>query len=325
MPFVKIQKNKAYFKRYQVKFRRRREGKTDFYARRRLIVQDKNKYSTPKYRLVVRFTNQTVICQIAYATTKGDHVICSAYSSELPRYGLKVGLKNYAAAYCTGLLCARRLLHSKGLAEAYPGVEEVDACFKTTTGYGETGKPKTHFVADLDEERRPFRCYLDVGIRSTTTGARVFGALKGAVDGGLDVPHNEKRFPGYDHEAKKYNPEMHRERIFGQHVAEYMTQMQEKDAERYKAHFNQYIAFGIEADQLEDLYEKVHEAIRADPARKEKAAWDGDRVKYKNPAKKSLAERRGRIQQKRDWLARKNAAEAEELDMEEDSDVEESD
>lgn len=37
--FVKVQKTKAYFKRYQVKFRRRREGKTDYRARKRLISQ----------------------------------------------------------------------------------------------------------------------------------------------------------------------------------------------------------------------------------------------------------------------------------------------
>ena len=36
-------------------------------------------------------------------------VVCAAYSHELPRYGVKVGLTNYAAAYCTGLLLARRV------------------------------------------------------------------------------------------------------------------------------------------------------------------------------------------------------------------------
>jgi len=43
MGFVKIVKNKAYFKRFQVKFKRRRECKTDYAARKRLILQDKNK------------------------------------------------------------------------------------------------------------------------------------------------------------------------------------------------------------------------------------------------------------------------------------------
>lgn len=29
--------------------------------------------------------------------------------------------------------------------------------------------------------------------------------MKGATDGGLDVPHNEKRFPGYDRDTKSYD------------------------------------------------------------------------------------------------------------------------
>lgn len=123
-PFVKVLKSKAYFKRYQVKFRRRREGKTDYRARKRLICQDKNKYNAPKYRLVVRFSNRYVNCQIAYATIEGDKIMCQANSRELERYGLKTGLKNYAAAYCTGLLCARRLLQKLGLDETYAGEEE---------------------------------------------------------------------------------------------------------------------------------------------------------------------------------------------------------
>uniref|UniRef100_A0A5F9DQG3 Large ribosomal subunit protein uL18 n=1 Tax=Oryctolagus cuniculus TaxID=9986 RepID=A0A5F9DQG3_RABIT len=106
MGFVKVVKNKAYFKRYQVKFRRRREGKTDYYARKRLVIQDKNKYNTPKYRMIVPVTNRDIICQIAYARIEGDMIVCAAYAHELPKYGVKVGLTNYAAAYCTGLLLA---------------------------------------------------------------------------------------------------------------------------------------------------------------------------------------------------------------------------
>uniref|UniRef100_A0A9J7XKT8 Ribosomal protein L5a n=1 Tax=Cyprinus carpio carpio TaxID=630221 RepID=A0A9J7XKT8_CYPCA len=63
MGFVKVVKNKAYFKRYQVKFRRRREGKTDYFARKRLVIQDKNKYNTPKYRIIVRLSNRDIVCQ----------------------------------------------------------------------------------------------------------------------------------------------------------------------------------------------------------------------------------------------------------------------
>src|SRR4051812_8768233 len=64
MGLVKVVKNRAYFKRFQTKFKRRREGKTDYYARKRLTVQDKNKYNTPKYRLIVRFTNKDIIAQV---------------------------------------------------------------------------------------------------------------------------------------------------------------------------------------------------------------------------------------------------------------------
>ncbi len=99
---MKVVKNKAYFKRYQVKSKRRRrkllmifitsidlfgilEGKTDFYARHALIHQDKNKYNTPKYRLIVRITNKDIICQVR--TTKfhcacDDVIYISVISSE---------------------------------------------------------------------------------------------------------------------------------------------------------------------------------------------------------------------------------------------------
>jgi large subunit ribosomal protein L5e len=74
----------------QVKYRRRREGKTDYRARLRLVKQDKNKYNTHKYRLVVRFSNKDTTCQIVYSTIQGDVVVAAAYSHELPEYGLKV-------------------------------------------------------------------------------------------------------------------------------------------------------------------------------------------------------------------------------------------
>jgi len=43
------------------------EGKTDYYARKRLVIQDKNKYNTPKYRMIVRVTNRDIICQVSSA------------------------------------------------------------------------------------------------------------------------------------------------------------------------------------------------------------------------------------------------------------------
>ena len=110
MPFVKIQKNNVYSKRFQVHFRRRRLGKTDYYQRKRLILQRKNKYNTAKWRFVVRRTNQKIICQVVWSTIDGDKVKCQADSSELKKWGVTAGLTNFSAAYATGLLTSRRLL-----------------------------------------------------------------------------------------------------------------------------------------------------------------------------------------------------------------------
>ncbi|GAB6021962.1 60S ribosomal protein L5 [Chamberlinius hualienensis] len=284
MGFVKVVKNKQYFKRYQVKLKRRREGKTDYYARKRLVVQDKNKYNTPKYRMIVRFTNRDIICQIAYARIEGDVIVAASYAHELPRYGVKVGLTNYASAYCTGLLLARRLLKKLGLDNLYVGCEDA------------TGEE--YSVEDIEGKPGAFRAYLDVGLARTTTGARLFGAMKGAVDGGIDIPHSTKRFPGYDGESKEFNAEVHRKHIFGQHVAEYMRKLIEEDEDAYKRQFSQYVKLGLTADDVETLYKKAHAEIRANPEHKPSEKDHSKVVKKRwNKAKLKLADRKNRVEQ----------------------------
>lgn len=161
----------------------------------------------------MRFTNRDVICQVIYATIAGDITICAAYAHELPKFGMKAGLTNYAAAYATGLLCARRLLTKYGLAETYEG---------NTENIGED------YNVEAEGDRRPFKCFLDVGLVRTSTGARVFAALKGAVDGGLDIPHNDKRYAGYDLQDKSLDSETLERYIKGGVVAEYAEEMQEE-------------------------------------------------------------------------------------------------
>lgn len=301
MGFVKIVKTTAYFKRFQVKFRRRRECKTDYYARKRLIIQDKNKYQTPKYRFVVRFTNKDVICQIFSADLTHDVCIASAYAHELPRYGLKVGLTNYAAAYATGLLLARRVNAKFKL--DYEGNTEING--------------EDFNVEPNADGPKPFKALLDVGLARTTTGARIFGALKGATDGGLDIPHNERRFPGSsrDEDSKEwsYDPEVHRKYIFGGHVADYMKKLKDDDEDKYKRQFARWIAAGaIDHKKLEALYKSVHAAIRKDPTKKRAATERGlfkTSAKPKDPkktfakkrfqpSKRAVEQRKSRIKQK---------------------------
>lgn len=275
--------------RFQPKMRRRRQAKTDYQARRTLIWQDKDKYNAPKYRFVVRITNRTVICQIVSSKIIGDEVLCAAYSNELPRYGLETGLTNYAACYATGLLLARRLLKKLGLDEQYQGVEEV------------TGE---WFCSEMEDEegKNPFTAVLDVGLRPTTTGARVYAAMKGAVDGGIAIPHTDsgKPFPGWykdeENAQEVFESDVVRKYIFGGHVAEYMTKLQDEDEEKYEKQFGQYIKKGVSADGLEDLYTKVHAAIRADPSSRPKKVADKAQVsKFAHRGKLSLIERRDHV------------------------------
>merc|ERR1712155_215398 len=117
-------------------------------------------------------------------------------------------------------LLARRVLKKLNLDGAYAGCTEVDG--------------EVFCVEDNDDGPGAFRACLDVGLARTSTGAKVFAAMKGAVDGGLDIPHSEKRFPGYDAESKELNADVHRAHIFGGHVADYMRHLIEEDEDAYK-------------------------------------------------------------------------------------------
>jgi large subunit ribosomal protein L18 len=133
--------------RYFVPFRRRREGRTDYYKRTALVVAD-----AP--RMVVRRTNRHVIIQLVTAHMDGDRTLVAANSAELEQYGYKGSTSSTPAAYLTGMLFAVK------------------------------AKKANHE-----------RAILDIGLSRATKGARVFAALKGAVEAGLDVPHGEEILP----------------------------------------------------------------------------------------------------------------------------------
>jgi len=216
---------------------------------------------------------------VSYATIIGDRCVCAAESTELANYGIPCGYKNYSAAYATGLLIARRLLKKYGMDGDFKGKEEIDG-------------DEYHVEEEETEvEKRPFKCILDVGIQNTSVGVRVWGALKGAVDGGLHIPHKIRNFPGYEPPTDKgaeptYEAEAHKARIFGEHVSEYMSSMAEEDPTKYEAHFAKYIEAGKDADSIVDMYTEAHSKIREDPTfnAKEKTGitWeraDNDSVK----------------------------------------------
>merc|ERR1712232_902981 len=262
MPFVKTTKTNAYFKRFQTKFRRRRQSKTDYYARKRMVTQDLNKYGTPKFRLVARLTNSKIIAQVCYSMQKGDFCIAQATSQELTKWGLTTGFTSYAAAYATGLLVARRVLDKLRLADMFTGVKEVDGKDYDVSADAEAVKLS----------RRPFKAILDIGTTKSTTGNRVFGVLKGACDGGLHIPHSVKKYPGYvkEEDSKKgeYNAEAHKDRILGCHIDDYMEKFKSGSEDDYRRQFSRWdeCLKNAKVDSVEDLFLKIHEGIRKTPA-----------------------------------------------------------
>lgn len=285
MVFTKV-KTRPYFKRYQVKYRRRREGKTDYKARRKLVTQDKTKYALPKFRLVVRFTNKDIICQVVSSKIIGDVIECAAYSHELPNYGIKLGLTNYAAAYATGLLCARRMLKKAGLDKKY-------------TGQDSQGK---FYLTKENESTKPFKAYLDVGLARTTTGSKIFAVMKGACDGGMYIPHGKKctKFAGYV--SGQFNPEMLKDYIIGGHVCDYMEKLKKEDPAKYGVIFKRFVKANISGDDLEKIYLEAHKKIRANPdPQPKKKKPDGYKhfINKKRPIRLTNQQRKERVKKKK--------------------------
>merc|ERR1712228_821923 len=255
MGYVKILKNKAYSKRYQTKFRRRRQGKTDYYARKRLVVNDKDKYDTKKYRLVVRFTNRRVITSVVYSTIKGDMTVAMADSKELTNHGIKCGLTNYAAAYATGLLLARRLLKDKSMDTTHRGQETADG--------------KYYNIEETDLERRAFKAYLDVGLVRTPNDHRFPGFRWEKPE----VVVGKKKGGGQEEKEKPkavFTAEEHLEHIMGVHVQEYYDLLKKDNPAAFKKQFSRWEK-ALGGKSFESLYKAAHAAIRKDPSRKKVA------------------------------------------------------
>ncbi len=95
---------KKYIK--QLSFRRKREGKTDYKKRLRLL-------SSGKARMVIRKSNKNILIQLIQLSVEGDKVMVSAHSNELRKFGWKGAKRNIPAAYLTGLLFGMKAKKSK--------------------------------------------------------------------------------------------------------------------------------------------------------------------------------------------------------------------
>ena len=120
-------------------------------------------------RAVVRVTNRRTISQMVSYSPEGDKVVSSVSGDDLVKqYGWPESASRKSVS-------ASYLV---GYALGYRAL---------TIGLGEA--------------------VLDIGLRAATPGARIFAALKGMVDAGLDIAHGESIIPS-------------EERILGQHIDE---------------------------------------------------------------------------------------------------------
>ncbi len=189
--------------RYRVKFRRRREGKTDYRKRLALL-----KSGMP--RLVVRRSNRYITVQLVEYDPKGDRTIVGAHSKELTRYGWKYSGKNVPAAYLTGYLAGLRAVRA---------------------GYREA--------------------VLDLGRFPSTPGSRLYAALKGALDAGLQVPHSEEVLPADD-------------RVRGEHISSWAEELREAREDLYKRQFSGYIEGGADPTDMGRIFDSVLERLRGE-------------------------------------------------------------
>lgn len=133
--------------RYTLKYRRRREGRTNYRKRLSLLKGRET-------RLVVRKTNAHTIVQFVDYEPDGDVVKAQADTRQLSTDGWKGSTGNLPAAYLAGFKAAA--------AARKAGVEKV---------------------------------VVDLGMQEPTHGGRLFAAVKGVIDAGIQVPVSDDALP----------------------------------------------------------------------------------------------------------------------------------
>jgi len=158
-------------------------------------------------RLVVRGTSRYVTAQMVKAEVKGDKVIVSASSKELA--------KTYGWKGACGNIPAAYLT---GLLCGYRAVA-----------------------------KRVKKAALDIGLQAPSRGSRVFAAMKGVIDAGVEVPHREEVLPKAP-------------RISGQHIADYAKQLA-ANPEAYQAQFSEYLSKKMNPEKVPEHFSQIKEKI----------------------------------------------------------------
>lgn len=176
---------------YKVAFRRRREQKTNYRGRLRLL-------QSKEARLVVRTSSRNTVVQVVKYDGKGDKTVATGTAVALRKLGWKAGTGNVPSSYMAGFLCGANAKKS--------GIKKA---------------------------------VLDIGVQ--VKSRRIFAALRGAIDAGLEIPHGEIAIP--------------EDMILGKHIASYMEKAP-------KALFSNYKKSGLDSKSLVDHINKVKSDIQ---------------------------------------------------------------
>jgi len=196
----KVKKKTRFGPRYRLHFRRRREGKTDYRARYRMVL-------SKKIRAVVRKSLKNMVIQFVETKPEGDFTLSFTKSTELIKYGWPYNRGNTPAAYLTGFLAGCKAMKA--------GIKEA---------------------------------ILDIGPQRSVKGGRLYAALKGLVDAGLEIPHNPVVFPSVD-------------RIRGEVIAEWAKKLKEENEEFYKRQFGGYLKNNLNPEDIPNIFDEVLKKI----------------------------------------------------------------
>jgi len=152
--------------------------------------------------------------------------------------------------------------------EAKPQGDYVRAAAKSTEleklnwKYGGGNLPAaylTGMLAGLRAIQKGLRkAVLDIGLQRVTKGARIFSALKGAADVGVEIPHGKGILPSDS-------------RVKGEHIAAYAKKLS-TNPEQYRTQFSGYLSKKLKPEDLPSMFERAREKIAGPESRLQKEA-----------------------------------------------------
>jgi len=192
-------------------------------------------------RMVIRGSLRNISVQLIKAEVGGDNVIVSAHSNELTK---KYGWQG--------------------------GGGNLPAAYLTgfLCGYKATASGVKEAV-------------LDSGLHSPTKGSRVFAALKGALDAGLMIPHDESMLPD-------------EKRVHGHHISEYAKQLS-STPDSFQKRFAELLSRGQRPEEITEHFSQVRQKIsvalqkvEAPEEREEGEITPKEEVEKKKPRKRII-------------------------------------